>query len=122
MVGHRVPPFGLAPAMLVREILGSTVAGGLKGRTRGTPTAVINAGFKFVFSCISVRWGSVARIYSPHVREHSLAPILCIVRDRGRYYVSRMVCTRCGIIGADARPNWTEKPERESLTGMQWLT
>jgi hypothetical protein len=21
----------------------------------------------------------------------------------------RMVCTRCGIIGADARPNWMEK-------------
>jgi len=21
----------------------------------------------------------------------------------------RMVCTRCGIIGADARPNWTEQ-------------
>jgi hypothetical protein len=32
----------------------------------------------------------------------------------------RMVCTRCGIIGADARPNWNERPERESLTGVQW--
>jgi hypothetical protein len=32
----------------------------------------------------------------------------------------RMVCTRCGIIGADARPNWKEKPARESLTGVQW--
>jgi hypothetical protein len=32
----------------------------------------------------------------------------------------RMVCTGCGIIGADARPNWTERPERASLTGMQW--
>jgi hypothetical protein len=30
------------------------------------------------------------------------------------------VCTRCGIIGADARPNWLEKSERESLTGVQW--
>jgi hypothetical protein len=28
-----------------------------------------------------------------------------------------MVCTRCGIIGADARPNWREQPARESLTG-----
>jgi hypothetical protein len=26
----------------------------------------------------------------------------------------RMVCTRCGIFGADARPNWQERP---SLTG-----
>jgi hypothetical protein len=24
----------------------------------------------------------------------------------------RMVCTRCGIIGADARPNCTERPNR----------
>jgi hypothetical protein len=30
----------------------------------------------------------------------------------------RMVCTRCGIIGADARPNWQEQPQRESLTGV----
>jgi hypothetical protein len=31
----------------------------------------------------------------------------------------RMVCTRCGIIGANARPNWREQPARESLTGAQ---
>jgi hypothetical protein len=28
----------------------------------------------------------------------------------------RMVCTRCGIIGADARPNWREQPARERHT------
>jgi hypothetical protein len=33
---------------------------------------------------------------------------------------TRMVCARCGIIGADARPNWQEQPQRESLTGVQW--
>jgi hypothetical protein len=33
---------------------------------------------------------------------------------------SRMVCTGCGIVGADARPNWTEQPPRETLTGVQW--
>jgi hypothetical protein len=27
----------------------------------------------------------------------------------------RMVCTRCGIVGADARPNWREQPARENL-------
>jgi hypothetical protein len=32
----------------------------------------------------------------------------------------RMVCTRCGIVGADARPNRHERPPRESITGMQW--
>jgi hypothetical protein len=25
---------------------------------------------------------------------------------------ARMVCTRCGIIGADARPKWREQPTR----------
>jgi hypothetical protein len=32
----------------------------------------------------------------------------------------RMVCTRCGIVGADARPNWKEQQSRETLTGVQW--
>ena len=32
----------------------------------------------------------------------------------------RMVCTKCGVIGADARPNWQEQPPREALTGVQW--
>jgi hypothetical protein len=29
----------------------------------------------------------------------------------------RMVCTRCGIICADARPNWREQPARLSGPG-----
>jgi hypothetical protein len=33
---------------------------------------------------------------------------------------ARMACTRRGIIGADARPNWKEQPARERLTGVQW--
>ena len=32
----------------------------------------------------------------------------------------RMVCTGCGIVGADVRPNWQERSGRESLTGVQW--
>ena len=32
----------------------------------------------------------------------------------------RTVCTSCGIIGADVRPNWRERPSTESLTGRQW--
>jgi hypothetical protein len=32
----------------------------------------------------------------------------------------RMVCTVCGIVGADARPNWAERPPSESITGSQW--
>jgi hypothetical protein len=32
----------------------------------------------------------------------------------------RMVCTGCGIVGADAGPNWNEQPSRLSLTGTQW--
>jgi hypothetical protein len=31
-----------------------------------------------------------------------------------------MVCTGCGIVGANARPNWKEPPPRETLTGVQW--
>jgi hypothetical protein len=27
----------------------------------------------------------------------------------------RIVCTKCGIVGADARPNWREQPARETL-------
>jgi hypothetical protein len=34
----------------------------------------------------------------------------------------RMVCSRCGIIGADTRPHWTEQPPRETLTGAQHST
>jgi hypothetical protein len=33
---------------------------------------------------------------------------------------SRMVCTGCGIVGADVRPNWQERSQRETLTGRQW--
>src|ERR1700722_5870817 len=33
---------------------------------------------------------------------------------------AKAVCTRCGIIGADVRPNGSERPEPESLTGTQW--
>jgi hypothetical protein len=32
----------------------------------------------------------------------------------------RMVCTCCGIVGADVRPNWQERAGRETLTGVQW--
>jgi hypothetical protein len=32
----------------------------------------------------------------------------------------RMICTGCGIVGADVRPNWQERSQRETLTGVQW--
>jgi hypothetical protein len=31
----------------------------------------------------------------------------------------RMVCTSCGIAGADVRSNWKERTQRESLAGRQ---
>jgi hypothetical protein len=34
----------------------------------------------------------------------------------------RMVCTRCGIVGADARPNWREQPgagERRAMAAVR---
>jgi hypothetical protein len=33
----------------------------------------------------------------------------------------RMVCTRCGIIGADARPNWKERTECTALDHQPFL-
>jgi hypothetical protein len=27
---------------------------------------------------------------------------------------------KCGVIGADVRPNWSERPPPGSLTGTQW--
>jgi hypothetical protein len=27
----------------------------------------------------------------------------------------QMVCSKCGTVGADVRPNWREQPARESL-------
>src|SRR5580700_8178532 len=32
----------------------------------------------------------------------------------------KAVCTQCGMIGADVRPNRSERPVPESLTGVQW--
>jgi hypothetical protein len=32
----------------------------------------------------------------------------------------RMVCTACGAIGADVRPNWIERPTHPRLTGRRW--
>jgi hypothetical protein len=37
-----------------------------------------------------------------------------------RRFGPRMVCTRCGIIGADARPHWREQAKQASLMGAQW--
>jgi hypothetical protein len=45
------------------------------------------------------------------------------VGERNQYavptFAPRMVCTRCGNIGTRARPNWQERPLRETLTGVQ---
>jgi hypothetical protein len=32
-----------------------------------------------------------------------------------------MVCTSCGIVGADVRANWKERPPRETLIGGRWI-
>jgi len=32
----------------------------------------------------------------------------------------RMVCRSRGMVGADVRPNWSERPPAESMTGAQW--
>jgi hypothetical protein len=41
-------------------------------------------------------------------------------RARSPRSIASRAWSGCGIIGADARPNWREQPARESLTGAQW--
>jgi len=36
------------------------------------------------------------------------------------WFGQQMVCTACGMIGADARPNWLEQPVQPSLVGKEW--
>jgi hypothetical protein len=74
-----------------------------------------------------------------HIRSHGVRPLLIYcnaglychhsaVVDADRWpddtvlldLDARVVCTKCGIIGADVRPNWSERPQPESLTGSQW--
>jgi hypothetical protein len=35
-------------------------------------------------------------------------------------FAAKMVCAKCGVIGADARPNWLEQPKQSSLVGKVW--
>jgi hypothetical protein len=35
-------------------------------------------------------------------------------------FSAKMICAKCGLVGADARPNWKEQPRHPSLTGKQW--
>jgi hypothetical protein len=41
-----------------------------------------------------------------------------------REFGPRMVCTKCGMVGADVRPNWKERNTsvREALTGANCAT
>jgi hypothetical protein len=32
----------------------------------------------------------------------------------------RAICTKCGMIGAEVWPNWSERPPSENLSGAQW--
>jgi hypothetical protein len=57
-------------------------------------------------ACATTRRSSVQRRWPDNVPVPAFGP--------------RMVCTKCGIVGADARPNWREQPARESLSGAQW--
>jgi hypothetical protein len=43
-----------------------------------------------------------------------------IRRDRALDLERKAVCTKCGMIGADVRPNWSKRPSSGSLTGAQW--
>lgn len=72
---------------------------------------------------------TLANMRANGVRRLAVCCLLChhaAVMDADDYaadtavpsFASRMVCTSCGIIGADVRPNWSDQPPRESLTGQ----
>jgi hypothetical protein len=48
------------------------------------------------------RFGQLKMIYANHL------PGDLTVKS----FEPRMVCTKCGIIGADVRPNWKEREQR----------
>jgi hypothetical protein len=68
---------------------------------------------------------TLANMRAQGVRSLSVSCWLCH-HDRWRDEVPlpslgpRMVCSSCGIVGADVRPNWAERVQRESLTGEHW--
>jgi hypothetical protein len=49
-----------------------------------------------------------------HIRPHGVRHLLLLDMCR------KAVCTKCGVVGADVRPNWSERPPPKSLTGAQW--
>ncbi len=74
---------------------------------------------------------TLANMRAQGVRSLSVSCWLChheavLIADRWPNEVTlpsfgpRMVCTGCGIVGADVRPNWQEREGRESLTGARW--
>ena len=42
--------------------------------------------------------------------------VSCSLCHHPAMFGPRMVCACCGMVGADARPNWREQPARETLT------
>jgi hypothetical protein len=74
---------------------------------------------------------TLANMRAQGVRSLSVSCWLChhgavLIADRWPNEVPlpgfgpRMVCSSCGIVGADVRPNWAERSGRESLTGGHW--
>jgi hypothetical protein len=74
---------------------------------------------------------TLANMRAQGVRSLSVSCWLChhgavLIADRWPNEVPlpsfgpRMVCSSCGIVGADVRPNWAERSTRGSLTGEHW--
>ena len=84
--------------------------------------------FYFLACCFSItrsRWQVATQPPNAHVYCSACPRAVCnVVADAESVPVPafgpRMVCTGCGIIGADVRPNWQERSARASITGMQW--
>jgi hypothetical protein len=57
---------------------------------------------------------SALSLQAPPRRWHRLNRVLPPQHHGSPPPAPRMVCTKCGIIGADARPNWCEAPRRKA--------
>jgi hypothetical protein len=46
---------------------------------------------------------------------------LATLRESNLIAKPKAACTKCGMIGVDAQPDWAERPVPERLTGAQWM-
>src|SRR5262245_43027493 len=70
--------------------------------------------------CMGVR-RLIGYCHNDACRHQALIDVSDCPDDRvARWFQQRAKCSKCGNRRIDARPNWNEQPEGDSLTGKQW--